>query len=186
MDFKKFNELNEATKPKLPEIHTFKDYPSFKKVKELPEGDLYVVLDGDDTFFWYEGDFNISLFPATKNEDFFDNADANHIQVTIDPDYNTSIDEHPYDFNSESGHIKYRTSLSYDSIDLRGSDYTIKVETYERGADEAELEEIKKLKELAKTIKAKDIRVMFSGDIENEIDKIIAEKYEDIAKYEQR
>lgn len=186
MDFKKFNELNEATKPKLPKIHTFKDYPSFKKVKELPEGDLYVVLDGDDTFFWYEGDFIISLFPATKNEDFFDNADANHIQVTIDPDYNTSVDERPYDFNSESGHIKYHTSLSYDSIDLKGSDYTIDVETYEHGADEAELEEIKKFKALAKTIKAKDIRVMFKGDVENEIDNIIDEKYEEIAKYEQR
>lgn len=176
--------FNQSNEQKLPVIHVFKDSPSFNEVKELPEGDLYAVIDGDDTIYWYEGDFTINLSPVTKNEEFFDNADSNHICITIDPSYNTSIDESPYDFNSETGCIKYHTSLVYDSIDLKNSTFDVEVITCDRYASESELEEIEKFKALGELIKSKKIRDLINADIEGEIDRIIDERQDDILKRE--
>jgi len=183
MDFKQFSALNEATKPKQPKVHVFKDYPNFKKVKDLPEGDLYAVVNGDDTFFWYKGEFTINLYPVTHTESFFENSDSNYIEVTIDPSYDTSVDETPYDFNSDSGNIKYHKSLVIDSIDLKASDYKIEVETNDRDASDEEKAEIKQFELLAKSLKAKDIRELFKGDIKDEIGKIIDDQHKEIVEY---
>lgn len=185
MDFNKFIEINEATEQKEPKVHVFKDYPSFKKVKALPEGDLYVVTNGDDTLFWNDGLFTINLFPATKVESFFENADVNYIQVDIDPEFETSVDDSPTSFNSESGNIKYTQNLVVEGIDLKGSDFAIDVETnQDKDTPEDELEEIKRLESLGKALKAKALRNMFKGDVVSAIDSIIEKDHDDFVKFE--
>lgn len=185
MDFNTFCELNESKNKTEPKIHVFKDYPSFKKVKELPEGDLYVVTNGDDTFFWDDGQFTINLFAATQVKTFFENSDVNYVQVDIDPSFDTSTDDAPSDFNSESGNIKYNQFLVIDGLDLKASDFTIDAETnHDKDTPEDEQDEIKRLESIGKSLKAKTLRTLFKGDVVSAINDIIKKDHDDFVEFE--
>lgn len=184
MDFNTFLELNES-KTKNPKITVFKTEPSFKKVKELTEGDLYAVTNGDETFYWDDGKFTISLFPVTHNKDFFDDVDGNFVTVEIKPEYNTTVDDEASGFNSETGSVKHTEFLVYEGIDLKNSDYKIYHDDYKvKDATEEYVVEYDRYVKLAKSLKAKTIRESFVGDVEDAINKVIESTHDEIAEYE--
>lgn len=186
MNFDTFLELNEA-KSNKPNIHVFKKQPSFKTVSELTVGDFYAVTGDNDAFNWDDGKFNVSLFPVTRNKEFFNDIDGNFVTVEIDPEYETSVDDDPSGFNSESGNVSYTSGLLYEGIDLKASSYKFYVEDYiADGADDETIVEHKRYTTLAKSLNAKTVRECFGGAVEDAINKLIDDQHDDISKFESK
>lgn len=183
MSFDKF--LTEAAKKSSGvKVHVFDKKPKFEQVKRLPVGDFYVVTSDKDSFNWDDGTFYINMFPATKNEDFFENADGNFVIVEIDPEYETEIDDVPTGFNSETGHISHQSFLVYTGIDLKKSDFDVSVETYHaENADEDEVAAVEEFKVEAKKLN-KDNILKLVKQVESEINAVVFDKTKEIQKYE--
>lgn len=185
MGFKEF--LNEAASLAGAKLHVLSgddEDDLFKEVSKLNIGDFYVPKDMDECFGWWEGKFNLILFPVTHNKEFFEHS-IEQVMVYVDfvPDYSIDVDETPTGFNSNTGHISYQTDHSIDGVNLKNSDFDVgnHIQDDKDFSEEARAEYVRCV-ELVKSVNNKNVLPLLLN-IQKEIDAEIYESQDRIDAY---